>query len=126
MNTVEKILERTQFTEEIDGVEFTLRLITAEVAARVLGAKALGLVKASGGVPKELSEDAIMSTVTKYLEACMVSPKIGEVSDPETDTISMDDLGEFAGKILMIVFRKSGFEGVGNFNGSSEDTGEGT
>jgi hypothetical protein len=123
MNSVDKILEQTQFKETIDGVEFTLRLITAEMAAMVIGNKTLGMV--SGGTAKDIPQDEIMETVEGYLTACMVSPKMG-YTDPETDTISVDDLGTFAGKILSVVFERSGFERVGNSNGSSEDTEEGT
>lgn len=125
MNTVEQILERTQFTEKIDGVEFTLRLITAEIAARVIGSKTLGLLG-----PESKPETATAADVVKltegYLTACMVSPKLGAASDPESDTVSLDDLGEFATKIMNIVFEKSGFGNVENLEAPSEDTGEGT
>ena len=125
MNSVEQILKVTQFTEVIDGVEFTLRLITAEIAARVIGSKTLGLLG-----PESKSEDVIPGDALKliegYLQACMISPQLGETSDPEADTITLDDLGLFAGKILTVVFEKSGFERLGKSEGFSEDTEEKT
>jgi hypothetical protein len=125
MNSVDKILEQTQYDVTIFGVPFKLRLITAEMAAQVIGNKTLGLV-GGGASPENMPVDEIMDTVSGYLGMCMVSPRFGETSDPETDTISLLDLSKFAGEILSDVFKRSGFERVGNSNGSSEDTEEGT
>ena len=124
MSSVDKILDRTQFTEEIDGIGFVLRLITAQVAAQVINNRVLGLV-ASGKTPDaEMEPKRIAELTAGYLTACMVSPKIGEVSDPETDTIAITDLGDYGEKILTIVFERSGFESLGNSSNSSGDTGE--
>jgi hypothetical protein len=124
MNSVEQILEKTQFSAVIDGVEFTLRLITAEVATMVIGSKVLGLVGPEIKTD-EIADVDTLRMIEGYLGACMVSPKLGDASDPEKDTITVEDLGQYAGKILTIVFERSGFERVGNSDISSEDTEEG-
>jgi len=56
----------------------------------------------------------------------MVSPRLGPESSVDDDVISLEDLGLFGNKILMAVFRKSGFEDLGNLQSSSEATGEKT
>jgi len=46
MSVVQQIIDQTQFEETIDGLNFKLRLVTAEAAASVLGNKVLGLMRA--------------------------------------------------------------------------------
>lgn len=124
-NAVEKILSESQFEEVIDGVPFVLRMITGKLAAEAIGNKTLGLVR--GGQMKDgsdLPERDILSFMEKYLTLCMVSPKVAEVSNPETDEIALDDLGGFGPKILQALFQKSGFGELGNSEASSGDTGE--
>jgi len=121
MNVVDQIIDKTQFTEEIDGLEFKLRIITAETAARVIGNKTLGLMRA-GSTTGKMSEGETARISKGYLQQCMVSPKLADVSDPESDAICVEDLGDFAEKILMIVFKRSGFETLGNVKSSSEVT----
>lgn len=125
MNVIDQIIDRTQFTEEIDGLPFRLRTITAEVAQRVIGNKVLGLMRAGSGT-KEVSQEDAMRISKGYLEICMVSPKLAETSDADKDEISLADLGAFADKVLLAVFKRSGFESLGNFQSSSEGTGEET
>jgi len=122
MNVVEQIIDKTQFTEVIDDLDFRLRIVTAETAAKVIGNKTLGLMRA-GGESKELPPQETARICQGYLEFCMVSPKLGQVSDPEKDTICLEDLGKYAEKILMAIFKRSGFETLGNSAGSSEATG---
>ena len=121
MSIVEKIIDETQFVEEIDGLDFVLRKVTAETAATVIGNKVLGMMR-GGASSGELPKEETLRITKGYLEVCMVSPKFGEESNAKTDTISFNDLGSFPNKILMAVFRESGFEGLGKNNGSSEDT----
>lgn len=121
MSIVGKIVDKTQFTEEIDGLPFILRLITAEQAAVVIGNKMLGLMRA-GTTSKDLPQEETIRITKGYLKACMVSPKFDETTDAESDQICLDDLGEYANKVLSIVFERSGFDQLGKSNGSSEDT----
>lgn len=121
MSVVDQIIEKTQFTETIDGLEFRLRLITAEIAARVIGNKVLGLMRA-GTSSREVPKAEVERITREYLELCMVSPKLGTVSSPGNDVISLEDLGLYGEKILLVVFERSGFEGLGNLASSSEAT----
>lgn len=121
MSIVGKILAETQFTETIDDLPFVLRIVTAEMAASVIGNKTLGLMRAGTG-SKELPKEETLRITKGYLDICMVSPKFGSESSAETDTISFDDLGSLPDKILTAVFKKSGFESLGKSNDSCEDT----
>lgn len=125
LSAVEKILSLSHFEEVIDGVPFILRKITGNLAVEVIGNKTLGLVR--GGQVKDgadLPENEVIVFMEKYLTACMVSPKVAKESNPDTDEISLNDLGEYGPKILQAIFVKSGFGELGNSEASSGDTGE--
>lgn len=125
MSELSKILEQVHFTETIDGVEFVLRKVSAEMSLTILGIKTLGIVRGAQS-EKDIDDDTasgIMSEVMpKYLKAAMVSPKLGDVTNVEADTITVEDLGPFASKIFMVLFERSGYANLGNFPASSEDT----
>jgi hypothetical protein len=121
MSVVDQIIDRAQFVEVIDGLEFKLRIITAESATRVIGNKTLGLAKDSSR-SNEITDAETIRITKGYLELCMVSPKLGTESSPEADVVCFEDLGVFADKILLLVFKRSGFETLGNSRSSSEDT----
>lgn len=117
MSIVGKILAETQFTEEIDGLPFVLRKVTAEIAAQVIGSKVLGLMR--GGVSaKELPPEETIRITEGYLERCMISPKFGIKSSVEDDTVCLDDLVGFHEKILIAIFEKSGFDKLGKSDNS--------
>lgn len=123
MSIVEQILAKSQFVETIDGLEFRLRVVTAETSARVIGNKVLGMMR-SGKAQRDMPQKETDRIARGYLSACMVSPALGDVSSVEDDTISLEDLGTYAGKILAAVFEKSGFDELENLGESSEGTEE--
>lgn len=126
MSATNDILKRVHFVETIDGVDFTLRRISAGAGLRIIGKKALGIVRGAGGAEKELTEadhlELISEMMPKYLKAAMVSPKLGDTTDADNDTISLDDLGEYAIPVFNAVVKGSGFGEARNFTASPEDT----
>lgn len=121
--TIENILARNNFEQEIDGVTFSLRRITAEMSIKIIGMKSLGMVRgAAAGTPLSPAEslNLVSDMMPKYLEAAMVDPKLGPVTVVEDGVISLEDLGDFALKVFNAVFEKSGYGKLVNFPISSE------
>jgi len=125
MSALDQILSKTNFTHDIDGVEFVLRTISAEVSLGIIGTKTLGIIRGSQSKGEMSQEDTIAvlrEMMPKYLKAAMVNPRLGDATNIETDTISMDDLGPFAMKVFSVVFERSGYGKLENFPNSSEVT----
>lgn len=99
MGSVSKIVEMTQYTKEIGGVDFVLRRINPMIALRVYGKGLFGLVRAANtpvearSVYLEKTDDAQhQKHIREMLRLCMVSPRLGDVTDGDADTITFDDL----------------------------------
>lgn len=123
MSAVEQILAKSRVTLTVDGVPFEVRRITAPVAIKVLGSKAFGLVRgAMTDAKREATEEEKLKLIHLYLTECMVSPRVGESSDPEADTISLDDLGNMAFDLFNELMAASDWkEQVGDFPAPSEE-----
>ena len=126
MSIVGQIVSEIQFTEDIKGLPFVLRKISAETAFTVIGSKTLGLLRSGKAPAKEIASEESIRITVGYLTACMVSPRLGPKTEVEKDTVSLEDLGEFSSLILSAVFKRSGFEELGKSKVSSEDTKEET
>lgn len=96
MASVADILSKSQFTTEIGGVDFVLRRMTPVIAMKALGSRVFGMAaahNAKGDIkPKASDEKRAAEMGRKLLEACMVSPRLGEDSNDEMDVIGYDDL----------------------------------
>ncbi len=123
-SVVQRILDRSQFVEEIDGAPFTLRKITAEMSLSIMGKRSLGLIRgagAKGRLPEDEAVELANDLMPKFLKLGMVIPKLGDVTDPENEVICLEDLGGLARKVFDILFERSGYGKLGNFRGSFEE-----
>lgn len=109
MSVVEQILAQSRVTIESGGIEFLMRKITAPIAVRVLGTKALGLVRGSMADNKEIDDERGLKIMRGYLESCMISPAIGAVSDPDKDIVCFDDLGGMEPDLFTKLMKISGW-----------------
>jgi len=123
MSAINDMLARNQFTEEIDGVPFTLRRITAQMSFNIIGRKTMGIVRGARA-DKDVSPDdslfLLNEVLPKYLEAAMVKPKFGPETDVEQNVVCLEDMGEFAIKVFNCVLMESGFDKLENFQPASE------
>lgn len=129
MTRAKRFFDHTQFTVEIRGVEFVLRVLTPHLALSALGSRLFGVVaahNAKGDVEvKEKDRKKMEEAGRKLLEACMVSPRLGPASAPDDDVIGYDDL-KLSGFIpeLSAAIQGSGGE-VDDFADSCGDSTEG-
>lgn len=137
MGTVAQLLEQTQFTREWDGITFVLCRIETPDWLRVMGPQGFGLIR--GAIQEdesqkieqrysELDLDKQQEIQREFLRLCMVSPRIGDVTDDDADTIRMDDLpAKYETLIMAAMLEESGVAAqVADFPESSEDDGEET
>jgi len=126
MGSVSKILEQSQYTKEIGGVEFVLRRINPAIALKVYGSRLFGLVRAAN-TPAEAKNIYLQEAadrdhekhVREMLRLCMVSPQLGDETDADTDTISLEDL-ELTGYGGAVVAELTGWADA-DFSESCED-----
>jgi hypothetical protein len=122
MGAVDKILQQNRLTLTVGGVDFHCRKLTAPVAVKVLGSKALGIVR--GAMSKgdnSASEEQNMAVIREYLAACMVEPALGSETDPEAGIVSFEDLGNLGPELFAEIMRESGWMGqVEDFQRPSE------
>jgi hypothetical protein len=126
MSEVQKFIDQTQFTVEVDGIKFRLRKPTPVIGLKVYGVKLLGLIAALN-TDNEKRDKYIKSTGEgerekhgrEFLRLCMVSPRLGDVTNPDADTITYDDL-EASGHAAQISQHLTG-DGDPDFSKSCED-----
>jgi len=120
MSNVNSILDKNRRTLTVNGTEYVIRIPGAMQFLRALGAGALNISDpdgASGGATG--AEVRQLEIAEAVLRLVMVSPKLGDVTDPESDTISLDDLGPDADVLLAEVDKIVGGD-VEGFRQSSE------
>lgn len=129
MTRAGEFLERTQYTEEIGGVEFVLRRLTPLAAARALGSRLFGVVSAANAKGRDKVTDADRKAMEdasrRILEVSMVSPRLGEKSDADADVVSYDDLAASGYADLLFARISASAGDVSDFRKSCEDSTEG-
>ncbi len=128
MGAAGQIVERAQYTEAIGGVDFVLRRPNPVIGLRVYGSKLFGLV-AAVNTPAErrniylekTTESARERHIKDMLRICMVSPRLGDETDVESDVISYDDLdlAGYAGAVFASLTGIGGDES--DFSDACED-----
>ena len=97
-------------TLTVGGVDFLCRKLTAPVAAKVLGSKVLGIVRgAMEKGSKPANEQENLAVIREYLAACMISPALGDETDPDGDVISFEDLGNLGVELFGEIMKESGW-----------------
>lgn len=121
--TVDQILERTTFVETIDGVDYRMRKWNTMMAMELQGERVFGLLEGAEsvarGVGDDLSPADVLEMVAGYLRVGMVSPRLGDVTDVEADTICIADLGDHA--LLLVSAIKGSTADPADFGKSSPD-----
>jgi len=97
MSATGQILEQSIRTTPIDGVEFVHRVYTTPIALAVLGSRTFNLLASLRGPEKREAWSAIKEQEKQEIEkrvfqVMMVSPKVGDVDDAESDTITYETL----------------------------------
>lgn len=108
-NAVEQILAKSRVTLTVDGVEFVARKITTPIVVKVLGTKALGLVRAAQREGKEIDEQQNMDVIRAYLTECMVIPRLGAETDPGAGVVAFEDLGDIGPQLFAELLKASGW-----------------
>lgn len=125
MSEVQKILERTQRSEEIDGVRYVVRRATGAMYLQAFGSGFLGMIEAADDKPKTADIDAVLANFENMRKLCavaMVSPRMGEVTDASADVIAWADMGDHQKKVFDLVTGGIAEKAVG-FPLPSEDQG---
>jgi len=109
-------------TIEVDGVPFLVRRITTPVAVKVLGSKAMGLVRGAMSKGKsKATEQENMAVVREYLAECMIEPRLGDETNASNGVISFEDLGDLGPQLFAEIMRESGWmDQVADFPRPSE------
>lgn len=97
MSTAGQIMESSLRTTPIDGVDFVHRVYTTPIALAVLGSRTFNLLASVCGPEKREAWNAIKEQEKAEIEkrvfqVMMVSPKVGDVDDADSDTISYETL----------------------------------
>lgn len=103
MSNVQQAMEGRHLTVEVRGVPFVVRRYDTLMALKIHGSGVFGLIEGAeaaargeDGKRTVSPQDATtyLDLIRKHLELGMVSPRLGESTDADADTISMDDLGD--------------------------------
>lgn len=95
---ISAIREATTFTDDFRGVPIVLREYTSGIGAKVYGYGVFNLLAAGGEKADEARrqiEDADAGKTLREMATCLlVSPRIGEVTDDEADTLTIEEAVE--------------------------------
>jgi hypothetical protein len=123
MSVVDQVLERTTFVETIDGIDYRLRRWSTMMALAMQGEKVFGLLEGAEmvdrGMADPLGPSERIEVIGGYLKHGMVSPRIGDVTDAEQDTITVQDLGDHALQLMVAI--KGSSADPADFGESSPD-----
>lgn len=97
MSTAGQIMESSLRTTPIDGVDFVHRVYTTPIALAVLGSRTFNLLASLRKPEKQEAWNAIKEQEKQEIEkrifqVMMVSPRVGDVDDADSDTISYETL----------------------------------
>lgn len=124
MSQVEQIMARNHRVIELDNISYRVHKVTAQVAIEAFGPGALMLVaQADGSERVELNRETVGSgaeLMKRVLGVAMISPRLGDVDDPSSDTVTWLTLGDH-GPRLYSELMEGDSERAANFPDSSVD-----
>ena len=128
--TIKKLLDLYQFEYVVKtgGVELTflLRRFTHTFAGELHGSRAFGLINPNV-TPEQREATAKAMTLKEQntalvdcLRVGMVSPRLGDITSVEEDTVAFRDLGEIPMELFTVIMESGGT--VENFTDTSSAT----
>jgi len=122
MSAVEKLMERNHRVVDLDGIEYRVHKMTAQLGLEAFGPGALMVVEEGGDRRVEWDKSVTgegAELMRKVLKVAMISPRLGTVDDPVIDTVTWLTLGDHAPRLYTAVMGVE-VEKAGNFPDSSE------
>ena len=102
MGGASDLMSKRHLVAEIDGVAYTYRRLNTVTALKIdpvgvwgamESAEAAERRRAEGYKPTQQDRRDFEAYVKQHLAVCLISPRLGDVTDAEEDTVCMEDLG---------------------------------
>ena len=104
MGTVSQLQDRTTVMIELDGLEFLCRKPSAALAIEAFGPNCLMVVDGADGNKRVEFDESVGSghdIMRKYLAKAMISPRLGDEDDDDTDTVTWLTLGDYGPQLYL-------------------------
>lgn len=126
--SVTDILARTRRTAVIDGCAYVYRKPDALMWAESIGQGVVAMLEATAGDVKQAEVNLRkyrdnMQRAERLCRLALVSPRIGDVTDPEADVIAWADLGEHREPLFAEITREDSEQAQNFPEQSTEQTG---
>jgi len=99
-------MKRNHKEHVLDGIKYVCHKWDTQIALSVFGANAFMVVNDEAGERIKINPEMIGAAadmMPKVLKACMISPKLGDVDDPASDTVTWLTMADHGPRLFTMI-----------------------